>query len=323
MNELTAPIISLIGTNKSRTFEFLKRMTTMDQIGRLITALIPNIIFKWRQQLRSARGEESGDHTMRDRLSDCLILILGETASAVSFDSYDIDMCAEAARRLGAIRHQQEIKASQVVREFRVLRQCIWETVTNAEQFEPTDLLIAKQRAETVLDEAVASAIDSLVDRVKVDSAEYDPLTCLYSRALFHRELEIELQRSSRFRRRFALIMLTINLTLPPQANTHEAFDLVVGDLSRLLKDKLRKSDRMFRYESLQFAVLCPETDTAGLQTLCQRMAMDIAQYRQRTGLDVDIQYGAAGYPSDAQNSLSLIRVALADQSFHQIGIEC
>jgi len=298
-------------------------MTTTDQIGRLITALIPNIIFSWRQQLRSGRGEEPGDQNTRDRLSDCLILILGETALAVSSGTFDIGMCAEAARRFGAIRHQQEIKASQVVREFRALRDCLWQVVTDAEEFDPADLLLAKTRAEAVFDEAVASAVDSLVDRVKIDSTEYDPLTCLYSRALFHRELEIELQRSSRFRRRFALIMLSINVTLPAQANTHEAFDLVVGDLSRLLKDKLRKSDRMFRYESLQFAVLCPETDTGGLQTLCHRMAMDIAQYRQRTGLDVDIQYGAASYPSDAQNSLSLIRVALADQSFHQVGIEC
>jgi diguanylate cyclase (GGDEF)-like protein len=298
-------------------------MTTMDQIGRLITVSIPNIIFNWRQQLRSARGEEFGDQTTRDRLSDCLILILSETASAVAGGTYDIDMCAEAARRFGAIRHQQEIKASRVVREFCVLRESIWEIVSGAEDLDAVDLLAAKQRAETVLDEAVASAVDSLVEKVKIENTEYDPLTCLYSRALFHRELEIELQRSSRFRRRFALIMLSINVTLPPQANTHEAFDLVVGDLSRLMKDKLRKSDRMFRYENLQFAVLCPETDTGGLQTLCQRIAMDIAQYRQRTGLDVDIQYGAASYPSDAQNSLSLIRVALADQTFHQIGIEC
>ena len=295
----------------------------MDQIGRLITALTPNIIFNWRRQLRSARGEESGDQSVRDRLSDCLILILGETASAVSLGTYDIDLCAEAARRFGAIRHQQTIRASQIVREFRVLQACIWEAVVGADEFDDSDLLTARMRAETVLDEAVASAIDSLVDKVKIENTEYDPLTCLYSRALFHRELEIELQRSSRFRHRFALIMVSINVTLPAQANTHEAFDLVVGDLSRLLKDKLRKSDRMFRYENLQFAVLCPETDTGGLQTLCHRMALDISQYRQRTGLDVDIQYGAASYPSDAQNSLSLIRVALADQSFHQVGIEC
>src|SRR5207244_4739856 len=99
---------------------------------------------------------------------------------------FDIDLCGEVARNFGAIRYQQEIKASAVVREFRVLRTCLWDTVCENEVIDPADLLVAQTRAEAIFDEVTASAVDSLIDKLKLDSAEYDPLTCLYSRSLFH-----------------------------------------------------------------------------------------------------------------------------------------
>ncbi|HZS43922.1 MAG TPA: diguanylate cyclase [Blastocatellia bacterium] len=295
----------------------------MEQIARLITSLIPDVIFTWRRHLRSVRGADPGGATGQEQLSNCLKLILSEVGTAVSTGKFDIDICADAARRFGRIRHQHQAKATDLIREIRILRTGLWNAVTASAEIDPASQLSAQAKSEAVFDEVIASSVDSLLERVKADTTEYDPLTSLYSRTLFHRELEIELQRSARFRRRFALIMVSLQITLPPDANTHEAFDCVISDVARLLKDKLRRSDRMFRYDNTQFSLLCPETDSGGLQTLCHRIALDVSQYRQRTGLDVDVQYGTAGYPSDAQNSLSLIRVALADQSFHQTGIEC
>jgi diguanylate cyclase (GGDEF)-like protein len=295
----------------------------MEEISKLLVGLIPEILFKWRRHLRSARGETSGGAQLQQQMNECLEAIIGQVAAAISVGRFDFDACAAAGRKYAQARYQQQAKTNELVREIRLLRDYVWETIAAAGPIEPAAMLLAQTRAEGVFDEMAAAALESLVNRLRVEASEYDPVTQLYSRALFQRELEIELQRSARSGHRFALIMTSLVITLPAQANTRDARDCVISDLARLLKDKLRRTDRMFRYDDTQFAVICPETDATGLQTLTQRIALDVAQYRRRTGLDIDAQCGTASYPLDAQNSLSLIRVALADQSFNQTGIEC
>src|SRR5947209_4405955 len=155
----------------------------MQRVATQLLALLPDVLFRWRQHLRTARGEESGGATLQDQLAGSLVEIFQEVCLAVASSRFDIDKCAAAARQYGEIRFQQcstppilsvSSAPTELLREFRLLRQCVWEAARSA--FAPTAevLVEAQSRADMVFDEASAIAIQALLEKIRLRDSEYD-----------------------------------------------------------------------------------------------------------------------------------------------------
>jgi len=264
---------------------------------------------------------------MQLQVINCAGTILRQVCEAIRHNSFNLEACEAAACGYGAIREGQEFRASDIVREFKVLRQCIWQLIAETGiEFSPETLINAQARADMVLDEVMATAVEKFVENLFINMGEAvppDPMMRIYSRALFQKEIEIEIKRCDRFSHWFTLIIMHFNLQEIEEEFGTQAIERVMVDLTNLLRLKLRQIDKVFRYDTAEFALVCPETDEEGVRTLLQRIEFDIAEYRDHCGLNIQLRCGISSYPQDGRDATSLIQIAIADLEFHNVGREC
>ncbi len=100
-----------------------------------------------------------------------------------------------------------------------------------------------------------------------------DPLTGLYNRRFLQETLPHELARLRRLEHPLGLIMADIDhFKVVNDSYGHDAGDIVLQELSRLLKANIREGDIACRYGGEEFVIVMPE---ASLQ-ICQQRAEDI-----------------------------------------------
>lgn len=138
-----------------------------------------------------------------------------------------------------------------------------------------------------------------------------DSLTGLYTRRYFSERLNEELQRSRRYKFKFAFLMLDIDdFKKCNDTYGHLVGDVVLKELAGIMRSSVREIDLVARYGGEEFAVILPETDTAGACLVAERI-------RSRTAgrvfkaydetLHVTISIGVATYPKDADKAKDLI----------------
>jgi diguanylate cyclase (GGDEF)-like protein len=155
--------------------------------------------------------------------------------------------------------------------------------------------------------------------RVLRDSMVRDSLTGLYN----HTTTKEHLRREVAFARRrnasiaFAMIDLdkfkTVNDTYG-----HPTGDRVLKNLSRVLQQRLRKTDIIGRYGGEEFAVMLPDTDGQDAVRVLDSIREDFAQVRQRTEnaeFHATFSCGIADYPSYTE--ATIINKA-ADEALYQ-----
>jgi len=141
--------------------------------------------------------------------------------------------------------------------------------------------------------------------------ARFDPLTGLFNRETFDHRLEDEIVRSSRHKRKFALLYLdldgfkTINDTLG-----HEVGDRVLKDVAKVLTENSRAVDTPSRRGGDEFVVLLSEV--AGLDSACGVAAKILDRIRALSWHDqsVGASIGVALWPDHGANAGVVVRAA-------------
>jgi diguanylate cyclase (GGDEF)-like protein len=100
-----------------------------------------------------------------------------------------------------------------------------------------------------------------------------DPLTGLFNRRYFEYSLGLELERSRRHGGSLALAFLDLDhFKRVNDRYGHGAGDEVLGAVSQLLRDRLRRLDVCARWGGEEFAAIMPSTDAAGAMVVSQRL---------------------------------------------------
>jgi diguanylate cyclase (GGDEF)-like protein len=147
------------------------------------------------------------------------------------------------------------------------------------------------------------------------DLSTLDGLTGLYNYREFRRRLSAEVERSWRYGRSFALLILDIdNFKAVNDTHGHLAGDEVLRALATLMRRAVRPNDQVSRYGGEEFAFILPETPAAGALVVGERLRTLIAAQAitltsgQAVSLTVSI--GVADHPDDAQSEDRLIAAA-------------
>ena len=107
-----------------------------------------------------------------------------------------------------------------------------------------------------------------------------DSLTDIFNRKKFNDELERELERSLRYRQHLSLIIFDIDhFKRVNDENGHPVGDVVLQEITRLVRHGIRKSDVFARYGGEEFVILLPENDLEGAQALAEKMRERIEQH--------------------------------------------
>jgi diguanylate cyclase (GGDEF)-like protein len=112
-----------------------------------------------------------------------------------------------------------------------------------------------------------------------------DALTGLYNHRFFQEALDKELERSKRYQKEFSLIIFDIDhFKMINDTYGHPVGDRVLAAIARGGERSLREADIIARYGGEEFAVIMPETELAGANTVAERLRSDIEK------LEIDVE---------------------------------
>jgi diguanylate cyclase (GGDEF)-like protein len=151
-------------------------------------------------------------------------------------------------------------------------------------------------------------------------SAATDPLTGLYNRRFFDDYFEKELNRSTRYSHKLALIVFDLHRFKDVNdRHGHPRGDSLLQLAASTLRKSLRTSDYAFRIGGDEFAILLPQSDTEQAAALSRRLRAAYAGSVEplNLGVPLALDYGLAVYPDDGDLQEVLIRVA--DERLYQL----
>jgi diguanylate cyclase (GGDEF)-like protein len=144
-----------------------------------------------------------------------------------------------------------------------------------------------------------------------------DGLTALYNSRHFYSQLELEVDRSTRYRHPLALLLLDIDHF----KDFNDTFGHLEGDkvlvrFSQVLKSCLRANDSAYRYGGEEFTVILPETGAEEARTVAQRIraALETEEFVPAHGQAVSktISIGATEYSPPEDMATFIKRADLA-----------
>lgn len=109
--------------------------------------------------------------------------------------------------------------------------------------------------------------------------ADHDPLTGLVNRRRFRGELDQYVSFAARYGGRGAVMVIDIDgLKEVNDKLGHHAGDTVIRRVSEILRERVRATDIVARLSGDEFAVLMPQTDTAGAMQLGEDLRVQVAE---------------------------------------------
>jgi len=134
------------------------------------------------------------------------------------------------------------------------------------------------------------------------DMAMRDDLTQLFNRRYFYDRLQRELDQARHLQRPLAVAVLDVDgLKTINDSYGHQAGDLVLAAVGRLLVEHTRACDVPARIGGDEFAVIMPETDKSGAFAVARRLedAVNATSIVEANGahLRLNISMGISGFP--------------------------
>ncbi|KGJ95435.1 GGDEF domain-containing protein [Colwellia psychrerythraea] len=147
-----------------------------------------------------------------------------------------------------------------------------------------------------------------------------DGLTQIYNRRHWQDSLEQEYAKARRHDKKLSLIMLDLDhFKLLNDNYGHQGGDMVLIEVSALISALLRVEDTFGRYGGEEFAIILPETDSAGAMELAHRICRVIATtpltYNSQV-INVTVSLGVAQLSCNESNYEELI--TQADSALYQ-----
>ncbi len=142
-----------------------------------------------------------------------------------------------------------------------------------------------------------------------------DPLTGLWNFRYLSMSLAREIERSTRFDRPLAVLMLDLDhFKSVNDRYGHARGDSVLRELGNRVQEQIREVDTFARYGGEEFVVVLPETDVEGAEQLAERICDAIRSEPFRTegepDLMVTVSIGGAAFPDNGNTPALLMRAA-------------
>lgn len=150
--------------------------------------------------------------------------------------------------------------------------------------------------------------------------ANYDTLTNVYNRRRIFEELNKEYQKYKRFHRTFSVAMIDIDdFKNVNDTYGHQSGDIVLSELSSVLKSMLRVYDTLGRFGGEEFLILLPETNSDMAKLSIQRMLKEVTNHNIKIvdEQSVSITF-SAGVSEIAENMTLNDAIAQADEKLYQ-----
>jgi diguanylate cyclase (GGDEF)-like protein len=151
--------------------------------------------------------------------------------------------------------------------------------------------------------------INSADFRNTVRMARTDALTGLYNRRTFTDQAARVIEAATRLKAPVTLMMTDLDKFKPfNDAHGHQAGDLILQEVARLVRGTVRASDMVCRYGGDEMALLLPKATRQEAAAVAEKVRQTVRENCQDVGITISI--GLAQFPVDAQTRDDLIAVA-------------
>jgi diguanylate cyclase (GGDEF)-like protein len=170
---------------------------------------------------------------------------------------------------------------------------------------------------------SAAVAIDnSLLHKKTEELTTVDALTELFNYRHFRNKLSEELRRADRYRQRFSLLMLDLDhFKKVNDAHGHQTGNIVLRELSNVIKQCVRDVDIVARYGGEEFVIILPQTGDQDALVIAERIRSSIekAYFSNSQGqrdIQITTSIGIASYPNGVRTMNQLLEKA--DQALYK-----
>ena len=179
------------------------------------------------------------------------------------------------------------------------------------------ELQEAKQEAEELALKLRAA------NEILQQMANHDALTGLYNRRYFDEFVQREFERSRRYRRTMAFILIDIDHFKAVNDNYgHQMGDTVLRQMGELLRALIRGSDMAARYGGEEMVVILPETNLYSARIAAEKIRRAVEKHefpwRPREPLHVTISMGLAGHDENSTWTSAEEMIAQADKCLYR-----
>lgn len=173
-------------------------------------------------------------------------------------------------------------------------------------------------RVERLLQEARVAVSNALRVRSLRELVIKDDTAHCFNRRYFESCLPEELSRANRFHSSLSLIFLDMdNLKEVNQAHGHSMGSQTLREVSRRIRLKVRRFDKLFRFGGDEFCIVLPETEWHGALEVAERIRDAIAskpflvgEVEDPAGVSMTASLGIASFPLHARTQEELIEHA-------------
>lgn len=135
-----------------------------------------------------------------------------------------------------------------------------------------------------------------------------DYLTGLYNQRYFQVKLEEGILKAQKYKTSMALVKVaTDNLYTYNNTYGHSEGDLLLKEISKLLKGYARETDTICRYEGDEFTLILVEADKKTAINTAERIRQAIQLKLNQREVKITASIGVASYPEDATDKTELI----------------
>ena len=151
--------------------------------------------------------------------------------------------------------------------------------------------------------------------------ADHDPLTGLLNRRRFRAELDQYVSFTARYGGRGAVMVIDIDgLKRVNDSFGHQSGDTLIRRVAEILRERVRATDLVARLSGDEFAVLMPQTDTAGATQLGEDLRDQVAEGLPAGNTELEgatISVGIAMFGGQGEVGAEAVLVA-ADEAMYQ-----
>jgi diguanylate cyclase (GGDEF)-like protein/PAS domain S-box-containing protein len=142
-----------------------------------------------------------------------------------------------------------------------------------------------------------------------------DGLTGLYNHAHFFQRLAEEIDRSKRYGRGFAILMMDVdNFKQLNDTRGHQVGDVALCLVADCVRTGVRRSDIAFRYGGDEFAAILLHADSSRAQAIAKRInrcvTRRLEQANDTAAAWLGLSAGIASFPDDATTADDLVKIA-------------
>lgn len=142
-----------------------------------------------------------------------------------------------------------------------------------------------------------------------------DPMTSLPNARALQLQFDKEVKRSNRNGSVFQLLMLDLDGFKEVNDNYgHKTGDAMLKAVSSVISDQLREYDFLARYGGDEFVAVVPDTQSADVLELCQRIETAVSSYKLAVGenltASVGVSIGAACHPHQGETFDQIVNAA-------------